>query len=172
MPSPIIIKTTFQLRRGKLAEWVLKNPIPADGEPCFADDVNILKIGNGTDSWNNLQAINSSDTQNIISRGYYFEGEFYVDEQHKEKCVGYSYKLYIDKNSNIIYSYDDEKKQYYSSSCPIASDSQAGISKLYNTLGNNTDGSISQDCVTDEIGKKFDINVDEDETIIFTNNKN
>ena len=64
-----IIKTTFKLRRGTAAEWDLINPILAEGEPGFAIDTNILKIGNGKDTWKNLIAINdaaiSADGQTI-----------------------------------------------------------------------------------------------------------
>lgn len=33
-----VYKTTFQLRRGNLAEWEAKNPILAIGEPSFVID--------------------------------------------------------------------------------------------------------------------------------------
>ena len=53
-----VIKTTFKLRRGQLQEWESKNPILAAGEPGFALDANILKIGNGANTWTELPAIN------------------------------------------------------------------------------------------------------------------
>ena len=54
-----VIKTTFKLKRGPAERWEELNPVLAQGEPGFAYDVNILKIGNGIDPWNKLQAINS-----------------------------------------------------------------------------------------------------------------
>ena len=57
-----IIKTTFLLRRGKLKEWEDTNPVPAEGEPCFADDENILKIGDGIHTWKELPIINEKQT--------------------------------------------------------------------------------------------------------------
>lgn len=52
-----VVKTTFKLRRGTLAEWNSVNPILAAGEPGFAIDANVLKIGNGANSWNELPMI-------------------------------------------------------------------------------------------------------------------
>lgn len=52
-----VIKTTFKLRRGSLEEWMQANPVLAAGEPGFAIDANILKIGNGANTWKELPAI-------------------------------------------------------------------------------------------------------------------
>lgn len=52
-----IIKTTFKLRRGFLEEWEEVNPILASGEPGFAIDANILKIGDGIKTWKELPII-------------------------------------------------------------------------------------------------------------------
>lgn len=53
------IKTIFQFRRATLEEWLLnKDVIPADGEPCFVTDKNILKIGDGKTTFENLEPIN------------------------------------------------------------------------------------------------------------------
>lgn len=52
------IKTVFQLRRGTTAEWELNKSItPAAGEPCFDVDLNTLRIGNGVDTYENLEPI-------------------------------------------------------------------------------------------------------------------
>lgn len=53
------IKTIFQLRRATEAEWLLhKDIIPASGEPCFVIDKNLLKIGDGKTTFENLEPIN------------------------------------------------------------------------------------------------------------------
>lgn len=55
------IKTIFQFRRATLEEWLLnKDVIPADGEPCFVIDKNILKIGDGKTTFENLEPINGA----------------------------------------------------------------------------------------------------------------
>lgn len=55
------INTTFKLRRGYLAKWEEVNPILAEGEPGWAIDAFILKIGNGILRWTELPAINVPD---------------------------------------------------------------------------------------------------------------
>lgn len=52
-----VIKTTFKLRRGLLSEWLSKDPILAEGEPGWASDANILKIGDGVKTWSQLRSI-------------------------------------------------------------------------------------------------------------------
>lgn len=54
-----IIKTIFQFRRATAAEWEAnKTVVPATGEPCFVIDKNILKIGDGETTFENLKPIN------------------------------------------------------------------------------------------------------------------
>ena len=53
--------TTIKLRRGILADWERVNPILADGEPAWAIDAFILKVGNGKLRWSELPAINVPD---------------------------------------------------------------------------------------------------------------
>ena len=52
---------TIKLRRGYLAKWEEVNPILADGEPGWAIDAFILKVGNGQLRWTELPAINVPD---------------------------------------------------------------------------------------------------------------
>lgn len=53
-----VIKTTFKLRRGQSALWESKNPILAEGEPGYALDTGVLKIGDGLSRWTELDTIN------------------------------------------------------------------------------------------------------------------
>lgn len=53
-----ILKTTIQFRRDTTANWEInKTTIPAAGEPCFDYELNILKIGDGTTTYENLEPI-------------------------------------------------------------------------------------------------------------------
>lgn len=68
-----IIKMTIQFRRDTAANWELfKDIIPASGEPCFVTDQNILKIGDGITTFENLEPINgvkfdiAADGQSLI----------------------------------------------------------------------------------------------------------
>lgn len=55
------------LRRGELAELDASNPILASGEPAFAVDTNTLKIGNGSDTWQDLDKfLTSSDVKKSV----------------------------------------------------------------------------------------------------------
>lgn len=59
-----IIKTIFQLRRATAADWDAVKPIvPAAGEPCFVLDENILKIGDGTTPFHELEPINGAKVE-------------------------------------------------------------------------------------------------------------
>lgn len=52
-----VITTTFKLRRGQSDLWESKNPVLAEGEPGYALDTGVLKIGNGLSRWTELDAI-------------------------------------------------------------------------------------------------------------------
>ena len=52
---------TIKLRRGILADWERVNPVLAEGEPAWAIDAFILKVGNGSLRWSELPAINVPD---------------------------------------------------------------------------------------------------------------
>lgn len=69
-------KTKIQFRRGTATDWSNANPILGDGEPGYDTTNDILKIGNGTDTWANLTgmtagnvSINSVETANHFSLG-------------------------------------------------------------------------------------------------------
>lgn len=69
-------KTTLKLKRGLLMRWEEKNPILDAGEPGWASDAGILKIGDGIHSWTELPALtgvnlDEEDIQNAVNR--YFE---------------------------------------------------------------------------------------------------
>lgn len=54
-----IVKMQIQFRRDTAYNWELhKDVVPADGEPCFVVDKNILKIGDGVTTFEHLEPIN------------------------------------------------------------------------------------------------------------------
>jgi hypothetical protein len=64
------VNNLIQLRKGTFAEWGSQNPILSSGEPGFDISTNILKIGDGINSWNNLQPINYNlNNYNILGTG-------------------------------------------------------------------------------------------------------
>ena len=68
-----VIKTTFKLRRGLLAVWQEKNPILAEGEPGWALDAKILKIGDGITAWNALPSLSGVNIDD--NKVYYTSAE-------------------------------------------------------------------------------------------------
>lgn len=60
--------TTIKLRRGLSTAFSTNNPILAAGEPAFATDTGILKIGDGTTAYNSLPSIGASpDLSNYVT---------------------------------------------------------------------------------------------------------
>ena len=45
---------SIRIRVNTETEWVLENPILADGEPGYASDLNLYKIGDGVTAWSDL----------------------------------------------------------------------------------------------------------------------
>lgn len=54
--------TKIQFRRGTAAEWSAANPIPDYGEPCFETDTGILRIGDGTNYFLDLERFISAES--------------------------------------------------------------------------------------------------------------
>ena len=51
------MSTTIQIRRDYSYNWTRINPVLKSGEPGFAFDTNILKIGDGVAHWEDLDEI-------------------------------------------------------------------------------------------------------------------
>lgn len=45
----------LKFRRGLKAEWHVRNPILADGEPGFETDTGKFKVGDGVKAWRSLE---------------------------------------------------------------------------------------------------------------------
>ena len=61
------IYNTLQIRRGNESDFNNVNPILAFGEPAYAVDTHILKIGDGTSRWQELLAFSNSDSLSALS---------------------------------------------------------------------------------------------------------
>lgn len=62
------VVTQIQLRRGTAASWTSANPVLASGEAGVETDTGLMKIGNGTSTWTQLNYINSYTNVNINSQ--------------------------------------------------------------------------------------------------------
>ena len=104
----------------------------------------------------------------LICHGYFHDGKFYTTNEYKEALVGYDYKLYIDIPSTFIYEYKPATKKFEQiNKAPLADSVVPGVMRLYGALGSQTDGTINQKAITDELNKKFTVKAGDDETIIF-----
>ena len=68
-----VISTTFQFKRGLSSAWQRVNPILAPGEPGWALDTHVLKIGDGVTPWNSLNTvsgveISEADIQEAVNK--------------------------------------------------------------------------------------------------------
>ena len=104
-----VIKTTFKFRPNLASYWAEKNPVLAEGEPCFELDTGKLKIGNGTTVYKDLPYVNSGSVQ-----------------------------------------------------VEIATEDVIGVMKLYDSIGNNTDGTMNQKVITDELNQRTKLKIDEE----------
>lgn len=67
--SATVIKTTFKLKRSTSARWEELNPILAEGEPGFAIDTFVLKVGDGVKTWKELPGFDSSELAPVATSG-------------------------------------------------------------------------------------------------------
>lgn len=100
------------------------------------------------------------DSTTSVLVGFYLNGKFYTDSTYIEELEKNPKKIYIDRNSNVLYNYNGESFISTNQTLPMASDSDFGIAKLYQAFGQNTDGSMSQKMITDSF-KAINLAIDE-----------
>lgn len=145
--------------------------IPIKGEVCFVDVAGYglrAKVGDGINPFALLpytdEAIN-----NLIVKGYYYQQQFYANAEHTillENKIGC---IYIDAATSKIYTFNGFDYITQGNNLPNATAQTAGIMKLYNTKGQNIDGTMTQQAITNELNEKFEMDVvKEEEMIIFS----
>lgn len=75
--------TRIQIRRGTSSDFDTANPILASGEPGFAIDTNVLKIGDGELAWAALPTINSTVEQKVAGTDTLGDGVSTSDNAYK-----------------------------------------------------------------------------------------
>lgn len=162
-----IMEVVIQLRKDTVANYELvgNNFIPENGEICIVEygDRLRFKCGDGLHYFNQLEYID--ENSGIIFYGYYLNGKFWTDSTYTvelEKSTAY---LYIDRIvAGQMYTWDGTK---YNPAVPAASETVAGIMKLYQDGGSNIDGAMSQKAVTQGVGSiGFAIDPDKDDCLI------
>ena len=167
-----VINTVIKLRRDNDYNYqkVGKKFVPAFGEVCFVDTARSglrAVVGDGVTVFDNLKF-----ADDIFVKAYFnkADGKFYKSADFVEEEIGNTNRIYIDLNNpNHIYYYNGADYVVVGAGeLPTASAEVSGIMKLYNTKGNNVDGTISQFIFTQEINKKIEMDVNvEKESVIF-----
>ena len=164
-----IVVNGISLRRDTEAKYlsVADRFIPKKGEVCLVDTEFYglrVKVGNGVDNFKTLSY--QDNNNNVILNGYFLNNKFYTDSTYTKELEQGINHLYIDKNSNgSIFVWTGTE---FRNVAPEATDTVAGLVKLYNTKGQNIDGSVTQQLFTSEIDQKIEMKVDlGEETIIF-----
>ena len=140
-----------------------------------ADKYGAIKLGTGMETQEdgtvtiNFESFaDEFSNGGLICHGYLHEGRFYTDNTYTESLVGYDYKLYIDIPSTFVYEYKPDTKKFEQiNKAPLATSIVPGVMKLYGALGDQTDGTMNQKSITDEINKKFTVTKGPDESLIF-----
>ena len=144
--------------------------IPANGEICLVDTADSgLRVicGDGIHTFGQLEFMDD-----FIIKGYYYNDTFYKDRNHTETYSNLNNRLYIDISTNVLYYYTGTHFQSFEGGAiPTASEEIPGIMKLYHTIGQNIDGTMSQKAISDELDDKVEValNIDEELLIFVTN---
>lgn len=169
-----MLNTIIRLRRDNDYNYakIKDRFIPANGELCLVDTATEgLRVvcGDGVTPFGKLDY-----AFELLVQGYFKNGSFYREPECIDDIPGQINKLYIDKTpgQNTIYYYDGInfcRAGGATGSLPTATAEIPGIMKLYDTIGDHTDGTMTQKAITDELGEKVEIELNKDEELlIFT----
>lgn len=167
--SNVVIKSVVKLRRDNYYNYnkVADTFIPAKGEVCLVDtakDGLRVIIGDGVTNYGSLRY-----ADDFLVRGYYKEGIFFEDIENTININGAIQKLYLDLNGSGLYYYSDDAYFPINDTITAASPDVAGIMKLYDTTGQNIDGTMTQKAISDELDDKVGVDIDiSGELMIFT----
>ena len=106
-----------------------------------------------------IQAIDNSigfSQEQITWTGYYYANVFWQDQGHNNRLPNRLDKLYVDVESNATYVYI-ASGEHYIRLTPLATSSIAGVMKLYSSLGDAEDGTITQKKISEELRKKVEL---------------
>ena len=167
-----ILNAVIQLRRDNETnfEKIKDTFIPLNGEVVLVDTSNGLraKIGTGTTKYANLP-FTDVIARNGVTNGYLDNGIFYTDISKSQIIEGSIGKLYIDNSHSTVYYYDGDQYIGIQGTLTLASAEKPGIVKLYNTLGYNVDGTMTQKAITDEFNTRYKTSIDsQKELLVFS----
>lgn len=153
--------------------------IPANNEICLVDVAGYgirVKIGDGLSTFAELSYIDEPILKNIdslIIKGYFYQEAFYADISHTELLEAVQGRIYIDAASSRLYTYNGINYETQTAKLSNATAEVAGVVKLYDQVGQNIDGTMTQRAITseldginDELDDKFEMAVDKDEELL------
>jgi hypothetical protein len=148
--------------------------VPISGEVCLVDVSGYglrAKVGNGIDVFSKLPYTDEAilrSMNSLIAKGYFYRDKFYADAEHTELLEDVVGRIYIDAVSSKLYTYNGVNYETSSGSLPSATAETAGVMKLYDQVGQNFDGTMTQRAITNELNEKFEMDViEEEEMIVF-----
>lgn len=138
--------------------------VPQNGEVLLVDVAGQglkCKVGDGTTPFAALPyEFEGGSSSNLIAAGYYKDGKLYTDNTYTVEITPTVGVIYIDQSTSKIYSTDGSSFGGIEDSLPTASTTVAGLVKLYDTTGENTDGTMTQKAITHAIGERVKATVD------------
>lgn len=166
-------ETVIQLRRDNdyNFERIKDTFIPSNGEVVLVDtarDGLRAKVGDGYSTYAQLN-FTDQDLRNTVLHGWFKDDIFYQDEILSVPMNPMVNKIYIDNFTNTLYFHDG---QHYVTFKPptfnTATATDPGAMKLYNTVGYNVDGTMTQKAITEELDVRYKTEIDDDnELLIF-----
>lgn len=161
--------------------------IPANGEICLVDTArNGLRAvcGDGVSTFGQLEYIGETFKQayyDHVTKRFYTNKDLTTEVEKKENVI------YLDIDTSQIYFWANDSYHIIESHLPQASETILGVLKLYNSTGDNVDGTMTQKAITEgldnieediedinkELNTKVELSLKEDEElVIFSISKN
>ena len=84
-----------------------------------------------------------------------------TDEVEKRENV-----IYLDIDTNQLYYWANDSYHIIESHLPLASETILGVLKLYDSVGDNVDGTMTQRAITEELDSKVELSLKEDEELV------
>ena len=140
--------------------------IPANGEICLVDTAhNGLQAvcGDGVSTFGQLEFIGESFIQGFYD---YVTEKFYSDKLLQKEVKKQENIIYLDIDTSQLYYWTGEVFKQIELNLPTASETVLGVLKLYNTVGDNTDGTMTQKAITEELDTKVELSLKEDEELV------
>ena len=141
--------------------------IPANGEICLVDTARYglrAVCGDGVSTFGQLEYIGES-----FQQGYwdYITEKFYKNKNLTQEITDKRENvLYLDIDSSQLYYYTGSEFKLIELNLPTASETVLGVLKLYDSIGDNIDGTMTQRAITEELDTKVELSLKEDEELV------